>query len=136
MIRHCDSIKIANIAQMVNVIAPIIVEKDTSWKQTIFYPFAFYRKYCGEILLESKNDPVDTVLTQKGNKRTLFCVNIHEDCRTLQIPFANYKVITLRGETLMGTNSADHDIVSVNEASGSEAIWRTEPYGISIFLEI
>lgn len=135
MIRHCNSIKIANIAQMVNVIAPIIVEKDTSWKQTIFYPFAFYRKYCGEILLESKNDPVDTVLTQKESKRTLFCVNIHEDYRILQIPFANYKVITLNGETLMGTNSADHDIVSVHEEIRNEASCKVAPYGISIFLE-
>jgi len=120
---------------MVNVIAPIIVEKDTSWKQTIFYPFAFYRKYCGEILLESRNDPVDTVLTQKESKRTLFCVNIHEGYRTLQIPFANYKVITLNGETLMGTNSADHDIVSVHEEIRNEASCKVAPYGISIFLE-
>lgn len=135
MIRHCDSIKIANIAQMVNVIAPIIVEKDTSWKQTIFYPFALYRKYCGNILLESMTEPLDVVLTQKEDKRVLFCVNIHEECKALQIPFAKYKVITLSGETLMSKNSADHDMVSVHEEMRNEASYKVKQYSISLFLE-
>ena len=41
-IRHADSIKIANIAQIVNVIAPILTRGNEMLLQSIFYPFAMY----------------------------------------------------------------------------------------------
>lgn len=41
-IRHADIVKIANIAQIVNVIAPILARGDDMLLQTIFYPFAMY----------------------------------------------------------------------------------------------
>ena len=41
-IRHADVVKIANIAQIVNVIAPILTRGDDMLLQTIFYPFAMY----------------------------------------------------------------------------------------------
>ena len=41
-IRHADVVKIANIAQIVNVIAPILTRGDEMLLQTIFYPFAMY----------------------------------------------------------------------------------------------
>jgi len=46
MMRHCDRIKLACLAQLVNVIAPIMTD-DTGamWKQTTFYPFMHASKY-------------------------------------------------------------------------------------------
>lgn len=41
-IRHADSVKIANIAQIVNVIAPIQTRGDRLLRQSIFYPFAMF----------------------------------------------------------------------------------------------
>lgn len=41
-IRHADVVKIANLAQAVNVIAPILTGPDILVKQTIFYPFQMY----------------------------------------------------------------------------------------------
>ncbi len=41
-IRHADSVKIANIAQIANVIAPILTRGDEMLLQTIFYPFLLY----------------------------------------------------------------------------------------------
>jgi alpha-N-arabinofuranosidase len=41
-IRHADVLKIANIAQIVNVIAPIMTRGDELLLQTIYYPFAMY----------------------------------------------------------------------------------------------
>ena len=39
---NCDRVKIACLAQLVNVIAPIMTEKDgKAWRQTIFYPYLF-----------------------------------------------------------------------------------------------
>lgn len=41
-IRHADSVKIANIAQIVNVIAPILTRADELLLQSIYYPFAMF----------------------------------------------------------------------------------------------
>ena len=43
-IRHADVLKIANIAQIVNVIAPILTRGDNLLLQTIYYPFVMYSK--------------------------------------------------------------------------------------------
>lgn len=41
LLKNCDRVKIACLAQLVNVIAPIMTEKGGSaWRQTTFYPFA------------------------------------------------------------------------------------------------
>ncbi|MDH7569489.1 MAG: alpha-N-arabinofuranosidase [Armatimonadota bacterium] len=41
LINHTDRVKVACLAQVVNVIAPIMTEKGgPAWRQTIFYPFA------------------------------------------------------------------------------------------------
>ena len=43
---HCDRVKIACLAQTVNVIAPIMTSNDGgAWKQTIFYPFFYASRY-------------------------------------------------------------------------------------------
>ncbi|MBP1041417.1 alpha-N-arabinofuranosidase [Vagococcus sp. BWB3-3] len=40
LVKNADRVKIACLAQLVNVIAPIMTEKEgPAWKQTIFYPF-------------------------------------------------------------------------------------------------
>ena len=41
-IRHADVLKIANIAQIVNVIAPMLTRGDELLLQTIYYPFVMY----------------------------------------------------------------------------------------------
>jgi len=43
-IRHADVVKIANIAQIVNVIAPVQTRGDELLIQSIFYPFEMYSK--------------------------------------------------------------------------------------------
>ncbi len=43
-IRHADSVKIANLAQIVNVIAPIFTRGDEMFLQTIFYPIEMMSK--------------------------------------------------------------------------------------------
>ena len=39
ILRHADRVKIACLAQLVNVIAPIMTSDTGAWRQTIFYPF-------------------------------------------------------------------------------------------------
>jgi alpha-N-arabinofuranosidase len=46
MLKHADRLKMACLAQLVNVIAPIMTEnRGPSWKQTIFYPFMHVSNY-------------------------------------------------------------------------------------------
>ena len=41
LLNHADRVKVACLAQLVNVIAPIMTETGgPAWRQTIFYPFA------------------------------------------------------------------------------------------------
>lgn len=41
-IRNADIVKMANMAQLVNVIAPVFAEKDGMFKQTIYYPLQLF----------------------------------------------------------------------------------------------
>ncbi|MDR1787017.1 MAG: alpha-N-arabinofuranosidase [Treponema sp.] len=46
LLKNADRVKIACLAQLVNVIAPIMTEKGgPAWRQTIFYPFAQASRY-------------------------------------------------------------------------------------------
>ncbi len=45
-LKHADRVKIACLAQLINVIAPIMTQPDgPAWRQTIFYPFLHASKY-------------------------------------------------------------------------------------------
>ncbi|MCR5715231.1 MAG: alpha-N-arabinofuranosidase [Lachnospiraceae bacterium] len=45
-LKHADRVKVACLAQLVNVIAPIMTEKDgRAWRQTIFFPYYHASKY-------------------------------------------------------------------------------------------
>ena len=46
-IRHADVVKMANLAQLVNVIAPIFTNKQGLYLQTIYFPLAEYAKQRG-----------------------------------------------------------------------------------------
>ena len=45
LLRHADRVKIACLAQLVNVIAPIMTSDTGAWRQTIYYPFAYMSRY-------------------------------------------------------------------------------------------
>ena len=50
-IRHAEMVKMANLAQIVNMIAPIRTQRDDLVLQTIFYPFELYSQHCGSSAL-------------------------------------------------------------------------------------
>jgi alpha-N-arabinofuranosidase len=45
LLRNADRVKIACLAQLVNVIAPIMTSKNGAWAQTIFWPFMHVSNY-------------------------------------------------------------------------------------------
>lgn len=59
IINHSDRVKIACLAQLVNVIAPIMTSDNACWKQTIFYPFSIMSRLGrGEALRFTVDCPV------------------------------------------------------------------------------
>lgn len=89
MLRHADRVKVACIAQLVNVIAPIMTSDTGAWMQTIFYPFELISNYGRGTVLntlvqapsyESKQGDapyLDTVcvMNEEEETLTLFAVN-------------------------------------------------------------
>lgn len=91
LLRHCDRIKIACLAQLVNVIAPIFTQTGGGiFKQTIFYPFEHLSNFgrgtalnpmvscpkydCKEFTDVPYLEAIAT-LDEEREEMTLFCVN-------------------------------------------------------------
>lgn len=130
-LRHADRLKMACLAQLVNVIAPIMTEKDGgAWRQTIFYPFLHASRYgrgtalqpmisCGKHDTKKHSDVTDVeavaVHDEETSEITIFAVNRNTE---EDIPFE----ITLSGfdrltpiEYLVMENS---DMKAVNGPGG------------------
>lgn len=56
MLNHCDRVKMACLAQLVNVIAPIMTSDSSAWKQTIFYPYMHASRYGRGVVLKTVTD--------------------------------------------------------------------------------
>ena len=64
---NCDRVKMACLAQLVNVIAPIMTENGgKAWAQTIFYPYMYGSVYGNGATLRTVNES-DTYTTAEGN---------------------------------------------------------------------
>jgi alpha-N-arabinofuranosidase len=90
LIRNADRVKIACLAQLVNVIAPLMTNADGMFRQTIYYPYSWALRYAkGDVLnllVESASYTVpglDTVpyvdvsgtLDSVGGTATVFVLN-------------------------------------------------------------
>ncbi|HEX2949733.1 MAG TPA: alpha-L-arabinofuranosidase C-terminal domain-containing protein [Armatimonadota bacterium] len=105
-IRHADSVKIANIAQIVNVIAPLITHGDDLLIQSIYYPFAmFSKRRTGNALRVLVDGPVydnstngsapfiDASAILDGNRLQIFLTNRSVDtAMPVQIHLADHNI--------------------------------------------
>ena len=55
-IRHCQTVHIANLAQLVNVIAPIFTNHEGLFLQSIYHPLRLYAEHVQEIALDISVD--------------------------------------------------------------------------------
>ncbi|MCQ2544145.1 MAG: alpha-N-arabinofuranosidase [Lachnospiraceae bacterium] len=79
MLRHADRVKIGCMAQLVNVIAPIMTSDTGAWKQTIFYPFYHCSRYGhGTVLNTIVKSPVYEA-KQYGEAAFLDCVVVNNE---------------------------------------------------------
>src|SRR6202040_582110 len=51
-IRHCRTVKLANLAQLVNAIAPIFTSKQGLFLQTIYHPLRLYAEHTRPVALD------------------------------------------------------------------------------------
>jgi alpha-L-arabinofuranosidase len=130
LLRHCDRVGVACLAQLVNVIAPIRTEPDgEAWRQTIFYPFALTARYArGQVLRVEPQGPtlvsptrgdvpsIDVTATRdpETGQLAIFAVNRNEhEAARLDLALINsgnlqfVEHLVLGGGDLLATNSKD-----------------------------
>jgi alpha-L-arabinofuranosidase len=89
-IRHASSVKMANIAQIVNVIAPIFTDPRGHVLQTIFYPFELYSSTCGNTALDVWWEGDTFTSSKYGSVRVLDVgVSLDDSSKTLVIYVVN-----------------------------------------------
>lgn len=108
LLRHCDRIKIACLAQLVNVIAPIFTQTGGGiFRQTIFYPFAHLSRYGRGVVIKPMLDCpkydckeftdvpyVESIATydEENGELVLFAVNkSQEDVMHLRVNLADFE---------------------------------------------
>ncbi|HZR66745.1 MAG TPA: alpha-N-arabinofuranosidase [Terriglobales bacterium] len=128
LLRHADRIKIACLAQLVNVIAPIMTNQNGMFLQTIFYPYSWALQYANgnvlQVLVEAptyevpRMDPVpyiDAAATRDQNgQTTLFILNRDTaKARSIEVvwedtpPTKVVNSLVLTGNDLKAENSFD-----------------------------
>ncbi|MFF1818936.1 alpha-N-arabinofuranosidase [Kribbella sp. NPDC058245] len=144
LLRHADRVKIACLAQLVNVIGPIRTEAGgRSWRQSIFHPFALTAKYAGPTVLQtaiSDGPEIDTTAfgrvpalwstatyDEKTGEIAIFVVNRSEtDKVDLEIPVGSLKVaqhLALYDDDRTAVNTADDpDRVVPRVIEGTEIV--------------
>ncbi len=157
-IRHAKSVKFANIAQIVNVIAPIMTHPDGMFLQTIFYPFEVYSQTAGDTALDvhwtgdTFSTPeheavrfldVTATLDTQGKKLAVYVVNRSPDAEietqidVLEGQFSGQgKAFVINGADIKTTNSFDAtDGVTTREdalsASGTSTTYSFEPHSVT-----
>ena len=134
LMKHSDRVKMACMAQLVNVIAPIMTEENGPvWCQTIYYPLLHASKYGRGIALQpvltsTKHDTIDftdvtdvesiAVWNDEKDEVTVFAVNrsltddivLDLDLRS----FGDYRLaehIVLENPDMKAVNTAEHSAV-------------------------
>jgi alpha-N-arabinofuranosidase len=145
LLKHADRVTSASLAQLVNVIAPIMTEPGgATWRQTTFFPFAVTSRLAiGEALevkLESDTyatetygevSTVDAVATydKETGKTAIFLVNRSQDASTTVTidvshlgPVAITETHTLADDDIYAKNTLDDQERVVLHANDSAAI--------------
>lgn len=157
-IRHADTVKMANLAQIVNVIAPIMTRPDGLVLQSIFHPFELYSRHCGDTALDLYWDTerfdagqfgsvrvLDVAGSLKGNQLALFVVNRSHDSTEAQVRLAAGRfagpahAYVVNGPHIKAENTFDTpNQVGVTEqtltADGSAWTITVEPHSVTVLV--
>ena len=108
-IRHCRVVRMANLAQLVNAIAPIFTSKEGLFLQTIYHPLRLYAEHMRELALDVHVDGPRHELPRDLEERTLGRVHHVADLG----PFALLDVVATSDEAgrelMIGVVNRDRD---------------------------
>jgi len=116
LLRHADRVRSASLAQLVNVIAPIMTAPGGgAWRQTTFHPFALTARLAGTTVLSTirPSENVDAVVTRADDGRfAIFAVNLDAESGhelTIDLPgeVASAEVTLVTDRDPLATNTAD-----------------------------
>ena len=139
-IRHAATVRMANLAQLVNVIAPIVTSPDGIVLQTIFHPFELFSRTVGTVALDAwwegetfsggvysgvRTLDVSASLDPDDRRLTVHVVNRDDsDAQEVDVELAagafsaDAEITTITGPSLATVNTtAEPDAVIVSEES-------------------
>lgn len=94
LLRHADRVKIACMAQLVNVIAPIMTSETGAWRQTIFYPYMYTSLYGRGTVLQTMIQAPEYESKTYGNVSTVDAVFVADESAQTLTLFAVNKSLT------------------------------------------
>ena len=150
LLKHCDRVRSASRAQLVNVIAPIMAEEHgPAWRQTTFYPFAEAALHArGQAYAPAISSPtihteaygdvpaIDAVVTWDEQARTGLLLAVNRDANTphtLTIDLSGLPGLPGLGTLALGKAQLLHedDPYRTNTAEAPEAV-TPQPLGIAM----
>ncbi|ADI13303.1 alpha-N-arabinofuranosidase [Truepera radiovictrix] len=156
LIRHARSVKMANLAQVVNVIAPILTRPDGLVLQSIFYPFELYSRFARGVALDvywagdTFSTPEHTglrvldvaaTLDESAKELAVFVVNRSLEAREATLSLgtraSGAKAFVVNGPDIKATNTFEApDRVGVRETGlevdGDTLTYTFEPHSVTV----
>ena len=137
-IRNANVVKMANLAQLVNVIAPIFTSKEGSWYQTIFYPLSLFANNCFGKSLDIYTDSpvyklndqeipyldVSSAYNKEQNSVIINVVNRHREKPVVTDIISQYRsfngkasIYEVNGKDIKDQNSAEKQLVKTKKTA-------------------
>lgn len=115
LIRRADCIGIANLSEMVNVMAPILADAKGCCRQTTYYPLKYYREFAGNesVGFQLEGQKLDISVTGDGDTFQIFVVNAKEEDCQLNLEKHVEEMVTLYCEDPSAVNTMETDLVKV-----------------------
>jgi alpha-N-arabinofuranosidase len=136
LLNHCDRVKVACLAQLVNVIAPIMTETGgAAWRQPIFFPFADASRIGhGRVLRQATHVASFATRSAPAAPYLLSTVVANEDDSRISILALNRHLgeamnlrLSLRGfegqwQVMEATELVSDDLMAVNTAAAPDRV--------------
>jgi alpha-N-arabinofuranosidase len=120
-VRHASTVRMANLAQLVNVIAPILTAPDGILLQTIFHPYELFSRTTGSVALDAWWDGDTFSGGPYQGVRTLdVSASVDPDARRLAVHVVNRHVSDGLDAVIELNGGAFGGPVEVNTITGSD----------------
>jgi alpha-L-arabinofuranosidase len=124
LLKHADRVTSASLAQLVNVIAPIMTEPGgPAWRQTTFFPFAITSRLAQGSVLELKLDAGTYETSEYGVVPLVDAVATHDDATGATAVF-----LVNRSQTEETTVSIDIAALDAFDRVDAQSLYDTDVY--------